>query len=647
MMRQWLAVALASVAIADLPPGALALPPPVPLLLPVYIGDAPLVVPLPLPLIVEDNRDALQQHLADFCAAHGLPSTRCKVVYEALTTAAWATDEKAVFLVVNDLLWQWVDMPAESLASRICHYVAVQANHPHMLDPSMCLTTLELAFARTEAWKRMSKAGLSLPYAPAPTNVISNATAPSVENVAKVIEEIDSADLLDPTPELSTTIPTAESAISEPTPDALPLPETVDDGGDEAKVHAPVLEVTSDDDVLEVTDLDDEESVPTDTPMSQPLLAGPMAPVFSTAPESAAIVDDPARQDDDDAAALVDVAPIESATVHDALAETVPAQGTTPIEQDEQSSYDDDTTTTETVLAPARPVSSGRYLHHAVLDRTRGNLTRSYHDADTAMLQCAIDLIPAVDADVLVVAPAAPILVDVKGHGSCPTHVADHASPVLVVLWAIVLGIIALLWRRNLVAAAQLDVCAAEIARLHAAQAAAIEDARADKEALAIALREPTALRHQLAEASARLASLQDEKDALDSSRCAEMDALRQQIASYEAVLAEKDRQLAAQHALASLREEARDVEMPAPLPDHDDDVSVEAVALPAMRSPMVRQSSSLLDTVISNQEGNARPKHSRFGSAARTIALGWSLMHVPKASTTAPVPGSELATAA
>ncbi|EQC37892.1 hypothetical protein, variant 1 [Saprolegnia diclina VS20] len=644
MMRQWLAVALASAAIADLPPGALALSPPVPLLLPVYIGDAPLVVPLPLPLIVEDNRDALQQHLADFCAAHGLPSTRCKVVFEALTTAAWATDEKAVFLVVNDLLWQWVDMPAESLASRICHYVAVQANHPHMLDPSMCLTTLELAFARTEAWKRMRKAGLSMTYSPTPTNNISDPSAPSVENVAMVIKEIDSADLLDTTTDLPTTYPSVEgsalSAVSEPALDAQSLPTTAGAGGDDASlgVHAPVVERSADDDVLEVTDLDDEESVPTDIPMSQPLLAGPMTPIVTAAPESgatigdSAVADDPVHQadDDDHGRAILVVAPAESAIVEDAPPATV--QGATPIENDGQRSYNDDTTTTKTALVtPARPVSSGRYLHHAVLDRTRGNLTRSSLD-DTSMPQCAIELLPAVDADVLLVTPAAPILVDAKGLGSCAPPVADHASPLLIVLWAIVLSIIALLWRRNLLAAAQLEVCAAEIARLHAAQAAATQEACADKEALAIALQEPTTLRHQLAEATARLASLQDETDALDSSRRAEMNVLRQQIASYEALVAEKDRQLAAQTALASVPEE-ESVAMPASLDEVD-----SGAALPAT---MVRQSSSLLDTVISNQEANTRPKHSRFGSAARTIALGWSLMHMPKASTTAPAPAS------
>ncbi|OQR95280.1 hypothetical protein ACHHYP_00149 [Achlya hypogyna] len=651
MRRQWLTLALASAAMAELPPGALELTPAVPLLLPVYIGDAPLVVPLPLPLIVEDDLPSLQRHLDAFCATHGLPRQRCEVVYDALTTTSWSTDEKAVVLVVNDLSWQWVDLPAESLAGRICHYVAVQANHPHVLDPTMCLTTLELAFARTEAWKLLRKAGLTLP-------LTTEAETAVVED--HIVETVDSLSLEAAAPEIvaanfTMSMHASDDAIRSDL-DTMEYKIDTDSSGSVEKVEA-----VDNDDFLEVVPADDDAVDPSiaDAPMA--LLAAPVLDVphaegpsepqtmiaIHTSPDlPSATVEGIVADGASDTCVEGDVLKLaDSVAVDDAIegpsldaADVVSPEPTTPlfllptVPGTEAIVVDAESISKEAAAAPGtleRLVSSGRYMPPAVSERTRGNLTRS-------MAQCGVELLAAVDSEVLVVPvdPAAALVLDAK-HVSCPVK-APASSPVVVVVWAVVLSIIAVLWRRNLLANAQLEVCAAEIARLQAAAADAADASRADKDALAAAQREPAALRTQLAQATARLADLQLQHAAQNADHRAQVAVLDATIAELSALVARQEESLlvrpAPEPCTPSDPSQSTSLEPTEPsLPElvEPSPVLMHSLEATAGRIAIQRQSSSLLDTVIASQEAG-RPKHSRFSTAARSIALGWSLVHRP-----------------
>jgi hypothetical protein len=134
------------------------------LLLPVYVGNTPLVIPLPLHLVGSSSKTAsnnLKQYLASFCASHALPAMTCDVVYDALIQS-WDSllkeDVSTTFFFLhvreNATSWQWIRMPIQSLANRICIYMATQANQPHVLDQMNCVSMLEMAFSSWAATKR-------------------------------------------------------------------------------------------------------------------------------------------------------------------------------------------------------------------------------------------------------------------------------------------------------------------------------------------------------------------------------------------------------------------------------------------------------------------------------------------------------------
>ncbi|ETW04372.1 hypothetical protein, variant 1 [Aphanomyces invadans] len=122
------------------------------LLFPVFFGESPLVVPLPVgPTHIETT--TMAEHISNYCVQHRLSRATCNVVVDGVS-GAWDALHQFSFLRIDDERATWSVVPSSPLemATSICNYLSHTVAPMPAAQRDSCMMTLKLEFSRTTAW---------------------------------------------------------------------------------------------------------------------------------------------------------------------------------------------------------------------------------------------------------------------------------------------------------------------------------------------------------------------------------------------------------------------------------------------------------------------------------------------------------------